>query len=198
MRSWAVFEIQLCLWRKDHKTYMIYIMSTPLYDLFIDGDTLAVQKDQLLFSIDDPVTHMHLLRSGTIDLVRHTEHGDRLILMRAQENQVLAEASAYSPQYHCDAIATTAATTKRVPVQQFLARLASDKLLGEAWAAMLAHQLQNARVNAEIRTLRSVSMRLDAWLMQFGKLPPKGQWQSVAQSLGVSKEALYRELAKRR
>jgi hypothetical protein len=29
-------------------------------------------------------------------------------------------------------------------------------------------------------------------------LPPKGEWKSVAEQIGVSPEALYRELSRRR
>jgi len=30
------------------------------------------------------------------------------------------------------------------------------------------------------------------------KLPPKGEWRNLANQIGVSPEALYREIAKRR
>ena len=62
----------------------------------------------------------------------------------------------------------------------------------------LAHAVQEARMKSEIRTLRTVAERLDAWLSaKDGGLPPKGQWQELASELGVSREALYRELARR-
>ena len=51
---------------------------------------------------------------------------------------------------------------------------------------------------AEIRSLRSVSDRLDAWIAEYGPMPNKGLWQGVANELSVSREALYRELARRR
>ncbi len=43
-----------------------------------------------------------------------------------------------------------------------------------------------------------VADRLDAWLCEGHLLPNKGRWQDVASELGVSREALYRELARRR
>jgi len=52
-------------------------------------------------------------------------------------------------------------------------------------------------MNSEIRALRTVSERLDAWLAGGRMLPPKGEWQDLAQILGVTREALYRELAQR-
>ena len=75
--------------------------------------------------------------------------------------------------------------------------MALDVELAKVWSAKLAHSLQLARLQSEIRGLRTVAERLDAWLDD-KPLPPKGEWQRVAQELGVSREALYRELAKRR
>ena len=43
-----------------------------------------------------------------------------------------------------------------------------------------------------------VSARLDAWLAWHGELPPRGDWKQLADQIGVSPEALYREMARRR
>ncbi|WP_394156045.1 hypothetical protein [Loktanella salsilacus] len=65
-----------------------------------------------------------------------------------------------------------------------------------ALSLMEAHakevQIQRARI--EILRLRRVSEKLDAWLILYGK-PPKGEWVRVADEIGVSHPALYRELA---
>jgi len=53
-------------------------------------------------------------------------------------------------------------------------------------------------MNAEVRTLRTVAEKVDVWLESNKLLPPKGELQVLAQVLGVTREALYRELAKRR
>ena len=80
----------------------------------------------------------------------------------------------------------------------FVARLRSDPDLAEVWARNLAHAVQAARLRAEIRSLPRVADRLDAWLAKGRSLPDKGRWQEVAAELGVTREALYRELARRR
>jgi hypothetical protein len=46
--------------------------------------------------------------------------------------------------------------------------------------------------------VRVLAPRLDTWLDWRGALPPKGDWLRLAAELGVSPEALYREIAKRR
>jgi hypothetical protein len=48
-------------------------------------------------------------------------------------------------------------------------------------------------------SLKTVAERLDAWLaLHDDGLPPKGQRLRVASEIGVTPEALYRELARRR
>jgi hypothetical protein len=58
--------------------------------------------------------------------------------------------------------------------------------------------VQRARAQVEIVSLKKVSERLDAWLALSGDLPPKGQWHRLASEIGVTPEALYREIARRR
>jgi hypothetical protein len=44
-----------------------------------------------------------------------------------------------------------------------------------------------------------VAERLDAWIAwNDGNSPEKGEWKLVANQIGVSPEALYREIGKRR
>ena len=59
--------------------------------------------------------------------------------------------------------------------------------------------MQAARFRSEILTRKTVSERFDAWLGLPGNgLPPRGEWKTVAAHIGVSPEALYRELSRRR
>ncbi|MDN3721980.1 Crp/Fnr family transcriptional regulator [Roseibium salinum] len=155
-------------------------------------------KDRAVFRSGDPVRSAYLVVAGQIDLVRHSGEGARMILHRSRSGQVVAEASVYERSYHCDGFAKETASLLAIPVTVFRDRLGANADLSERWAAHLAHSLQGARMQAEIRTLRTVSERLDAWLADARDLPPKGEWQDLAQLLGVTREALYRELARRR
>ena len=68
-----------------------------------------------------------------------------------------------------------------------------------AYARFLASEIRTARKRAEFLTLKSVAQRLTAWLTwNHGLLPTRGAWHHVADEMGISKEALYRELSKRR
>lgn len=177
---------------------MIAIMSPLISDEFLSAPLRRLDAGEALFCAGDPVSHIALVREGGIDLVRQTKAGSEVILQRAAPGQILAEASVYSPFYHCDARATRASSVTLLPVKIFSSRLRNDPDLGEAWAAHLARSVQRARMIAELRTLRTVAERLDAWLGEGSELPQKGLWQQLSRELGVSPEALYRELARRR
>ena len=73
-----------------------------------------------------------------------------------------------------------------------------DMEFAEAWAHLLANEVQNARLSAEILSYRTVAERFEAWVAVTGGTPKKGTWKSVAQEIGTSPEALYREIARRR
>jgi CRP/FNR family transcriptional regulator, dissimilatory nitrate respiration regulator len=85
-----------------------------------------------------------------------------------------------------------------LPKQRFLSVLADDPALATSWSALLARSVQAARLRSEIRSLPRVADRLDAWLGEGNALLEKGRWQEVAAELGVTREALYRELSRRR
>lgn len=177
---------------------MIAVMFECLGDRFPNASSVAVSPGETLFRSGDPVRAMFLVKSGEVQLQRHSLHGTLLILQRCRAGEILAEASAYSTRYHCDAIAAVHCELLRIQRADFLETCRSNPEFSEAWARSLARGVQSARFRAEIRTLSRVADRLDAWLAEHGPLPGKGQWQDVAAELGVSREALYRELARRR
>jgi len=177
---------------------MIEIMSTTLFDLFDNATRSALAPGQTLFLTGQPVQHLFWVIDGQVQLRRHTPQGDALVLQNATANAVLAEASAYSSQYHCDAVAVRSSTVASVTKTSFLQAMDEHPALARAWACQLARSVQAARVRAEIRSLSTVSARLQAWLDEGNVLPEKGHWQALAAELSVTREALYRELAKRR
>jgi len=79
------------------------------------------------------------------------------------------------------------------------AEFTANPALAEAWAGHLAREVQATRLRAEILSLHGVAARLGAWLAAHGAaLPPRGGWRILAQEIGVTPEALYREIARRR
>ncbi|MBL8831840.1 MAG: Crp/Fnr family transcriptional regulator [Rhodospirillales bacterium] len=154
---------------------------------------------QTLFRRDDPVASIHAVLAGEMRLVRHRDDGGVLVLQRARAGALLAEASLFAKRYHCDAIAGGPARVLAVGREAFRRRLAGDADLAAGFAATLAREVQAARLHAELLAMRTVAERLEGWLAWHdGALPAKGGWRDLAAEIGVTPEALYREIARRR
>jgi CRP-like cAMP-binding protein len=179
---------------------MILIMFSDIIDRLksVGGRERSLGPAEYLFHLGDPVVSLFVVLEGGIHLIRHHEDGGAVILQRAGPGEVLAEASLFSTTYHCDAVAGTNATVRCIPKGQLRSRFRKEPEFAEAWAAHLAREIQNTRFRAEILSLHTVASRLEAWLAWHGEAPPKGEWKKLAQQIGVSPEALYREMAARR
>jgi CRP-like cAMP-binding protein len=178
---------------------MIAIMSAFEMLASLAGRERQLAAGSLLFRNGDPVVSLFLVRTGELRLVRMLPHGFQLTLQRAGSASVLAEASLFADRYHCDALAAEHSTLMAVPIADARAALESDAALACVLARHLAGEVQRTRTRAEILSLKSVADRIDAWMAVNGDaLPPKGRWNQVASEIGISPEALYRELARRR
>ncbi len=177
---------------------MIMIMHDDLVALFASAPVRTFAKGDTLFWRGDAVSTVYLVRGGRVALQRTAPTGQVLTLNTAGPGDMVAEAAAYSDTCHCDAVALEASELACLDRARFLRRLEAEPQLLHMWAGELAHSVQRARMRAEIRGLKKVSDRLDAWLEAGNTLPAHGQYQSVAAEIGVTREALYRELARRR
>ena len=180
---------------------MIIIMLKHFIDHFIQNAGLTHQNAQasLLFHEGDLVQCVYVINEGMIALTRHQENGTPLTLQRATKHMVLAEASVYSSRYHCNAVCVQPTSLFEIQKSKFLNMLDKDTIFANLWAKLLAHEVQSARYRSEILTRKTVAERLDGWLAWHGgALPLKGEWKSLAMQIGVSPEALYRELSKRK
>lgn len=179
---------------------MIKIMSSKIFDLLRSsgGSRRALNPGEYLFHLGEPVRRLHLVLAGEVHLVRFDETGGSVILQRTRAGDVVAEASLFAKTYHCDALAKDAATVQSIPQSALRKRLREEPEIAEAFMAHLAHEVQNARFRSEMLSLRTIEARLGAWESWYGEIPPKGEWRNLAQQIGVSPEALYRELARRK
>jgi CRP-like cAMP-binding protein len=180
---------------------MIAIMLDALFERFLK---LAKREQHLasgttLFRLGDPVLSLYLVTAGELRLVRVLPHGAQLTLQRAGSASILAEASLFADQYHCDALATEESAVRAAPMAKVKAALERDAALAFALIRHLAGEVHRTRTRAEVLSLKSVASRIDGWIaLNGGVLPPKGRWHQVASEIGVTPEALYRELARRR
>lgn len=180
---------------------MIAIMSSPLTaELSRLGEReQKLAANDVLFRAGDPILSLFLVVSGALLLTRSLPHGSELVLQRAGPGAILAEASLFAQSYHCDAIAAQPAVLCVLPRLRIEAALASDPELARAMTRHLAQEVQRSRAAAEILSLKTVTERVTAWMvLNESGLPPKGRWRHVAAEIGITPEAFYRELARRR
>ena len=112
----------------------------------------------------------------------------------------MAEASLFSPSYHCDAIASTDATVRIYPKAAVLAAFYEDRHAAQAFTATLARQVMNLRTRIEQRNIRSAHERVRHFLkLNVGvdrrTVNLRGSLKDLANELGLTHEALYRTLA---
>ncbi len=179
---------------------MIEIMSNLIFNYLRPKAAASkfFEKGETLFHRGDAIHMLFLVAEGYVHLMRFQADGNGAVLQRAGPMTVLAEASVFSDQYHCDAVAMMAGRVLLVPMMTVRQLLEREPVFARGWMSHVSGELQKVRTRAEILALRSVGARLDAWTaFNDGQLSPKGQWKSLAEEIGVSPEALYRELAKR-
>ena len=165
----------------------------------LDSTERTFETGVRLFRVGDKVSVLHLIEDGEAHLVRHRTDGGALVLQRALANTVLAEASVFSARYHCDGVAARPTRTLAIAAPAVRRLLAEDPGFAASWAYQLSRELQSTRLRAEILSLRTVRERLEAWIGWNGeRLPGGATWKAVANEIGTSPEALYRELARRR
>lgn len=156
------------------------------------------RKGKYFFHQGDVVDVMFLVEGGEARLIRRHQDGGIVVLQRAATGAVVAEASLFSVLYHCGAVAYSRLTVRLISRSKMKALFENNVEFASAWAGQLADEVRNARLRAEILSLKTVSERLDAWIANAGSLPAKGSWKAVAQEIGISAEALYREIASRK
>ena len=164
-------------------------------DAFADAREYAMPAGSALFHRGDLVRDLFLVREGQVVLCRSLEDGGLLTLHAAGPGEVVALGSLFSKATHCDAVCKTDARVARRSVGAIHDWLGTSPAV--AALAEAAREVQALRARVEVLRLRRLSDRLDAYLELHG-LPEPGGWVRVADWIGVSASALYRELGRRR
>lgn len=175
---------------------MILIMSDIWFQAFADTPERRFDAGASLFRRGDPVRSAYLVRTGEAALRRTLSDGAVLTLRVAGPGELVADAALFSEHYHCEAVCETPTVVAVLGRSELRATLTRRGLAMDALAAS-AHQVQALRTRLEVMRLRRVRDRLTAYLDLHGE-PEKGDWIRVADWIGVTAPALYRELARRR
>lgn len=152
-----------------------------------------------LFRQGDTTFGIFRLVSGRISLVRTTPGGTAVPMHTVRPGELFAEASIFSPRYHCDAIALRDCEVLVYPKAELTHQLKENKDDLWAFTAELAHRIQGLRTRLEVgqirsapeRALQSLRLRCDV----SGTWKVDGTLKQFAEEIGLTHEALYRALA---
>lgn len=157
------------------------------------GDTLFRQGDR---------SHaVFLVEQGRLRLIRHLPDGTTVTLHVARAGEGIAEAALFADTYHCDAVAEADSMVTALPKDALLAIFRRDPEAALGFARQLSRQVRDLRLRLELRNLRPASARVEAWLhLQASGRPPQlvpdRSWTEIATELGLTREAVYRALAR--
>ena len=160
-----------------------------------------VGRGETIFRQGDPAVAVFVVESGRIRLVRMLADGTPLILYVAETGESFAEASLSAAHYHCDAVAETDTVVLALPKADLLSVLAADPAECLTLALAPAAQVRDLRAKLELRNIRSATGRVLAWLrLHASGSPPvaliRRSWTEIADELGLTREAVYRALAR--
>jgi len=163
------------------------------------GFDRRLKTGQSLFRSGNRTDGLYEILQGKVRLVRIDASGGEAILYSAGPGDVIAEASLFSPVYHCDAFASADSVVRLYPKSVLLAQFQRDPKAAQAFMAMLAREIMNLRTRLELSNIHSARDRVRHYLVinagADGRIVLPGTIKELAGHLGLSHEALYRTLA---
>jgi CRP/FNR family transcriptional regulator, dissimilatory nitrate respiration regulator len=159
-----------------------------------------LKAGEQLFRLGDKTAGLCEVITGRVRLARIDRSGREIVLYVAGPGETLAEASLFSPQYHCDAIANTDAIVRIYPKREVLAAFEKNPKAARAFTETLAHQVMSLRTRIEQRNIRSARERVRHFLMlnvgpDRRTVELRGTLKDLAAEIGLTHEAFYRTLA---
>jgi CRP/FNR family transcriptional regulator, dissimilatory nitrate respiration regulator len=160
----------------------------------------TLKSGETLFRLGDKTAGLYEVLAGQVRLARVDRSGHEVVLYVAGPGETVAEASLFSAQYHCDAIANTNATVRLYPKRNVLTALERDPRAAKAFSATLARQVMNLRARIEQRNIRSARERVWHYLVLNAgadrrTVELQRTLKDIAAEIGLTHEALYRAMA---
>lgn len=161
---------------------------------------IHLKKDETVFQQGEPSNAIYKVIKGQVHLYRHDIEGKRGLLYRAYDNNFFAEASLNSNHYHCTAVCILPSEIQVINASKMKNLLQKDPQFSSDWIAHLSSEIRHQRASVERLMINSASERIRHYLItegdSEGELRLKCTLTELAEVLGISRETLYRTLAK--
>ena len=166
--------------------------------LTLKPQTLLLNKGDPLFSQGNDVTHSYFIKTGKIKLIRHSSDGSLIVLHIGQQGESIAEASLFSNQYHCSAIAAVASEILLVNKQDIIQFLEENPKVMIELLALFSRQIRDLRTLNEIKNIRSAKERVLTFIKtnidDNKELTLDLPLKDIAYKIGLAHETFYRAL----
>lgn len=140
---------------------------TSFENLFAAAKTTRkfLAPGEFLFRKDDSAIYLYTVLEGCVRLVRYTLEGNAVVMHTARPGDGLAEASLFSPVYHCDAEAILPSTLACYDKKRILNILRGSPEKSLACIALFSRQVISLRALLEVRAIRSARDRVLHYLL---------------------------------
>ncbi|MEE9333114.1 MAG: Crp/Fnr family transcriptional regulator [Granulosicoccaceae bacterium] len=150
-----------------------------------------INTGEALFLQGSTTRGLFYLHSGAIELTRETSSGHSIVIHRAYEGAMFAEASLFTNLYHCTAIATKDTAVIECRRDIILNLLQNNLEFTRAVVLRFATHIQESRRHIELLSIRSADERVLS-AINSGLLVD--DISKLANLLGLAQETVYRAL----
>lgn len=160
--------------------------------------SLSLAKGDKLFAQGDTVVNIYQITTGKIKLVRNTIDGSPILLHIGHDSETIAEASLFSDQYHCSAIADLPSEISFLKKQELLQFLEENPKTMKKLLSVFARQVRDLRAINEIKNIRSAQQRILTFIRSHvdknKEMKLDLSLKDIAQKIGLAHETFYRNL----
>ena len=159
---------------------------------------LPIKKGAHIFEQGHAIENIYFIKSGRVKLSRDTIDGVPVILHVGFKGEAIAEASLFSEQYHCSAIADSKGELAFVKKAELLRLLEDKPELLLKLLAIFSRQVRDLRAINEIKNIRSAKERVLSFIRcemnEAKELSLELSLKDMAYKIGLAHETFYREL----
>ena len=112
---------------------------------------IVIGKRRLLFRLGNRPQHLCHLADSAVSMLRHTASGQVVTLHRAKPDEMMAEVSLFTDQYHRDCVAEKDSQVFAFQKSAVLELLSKDVGFASALIQRFARQVQSYRRQLELR-----------------------------------------------
>ena len=125
---------------------------------------LLLGKGESLFFQGDHVVNLYFVKTGKVKLIRNTLEGGQMMMHAALPGETFAEASLFSKEYHCSAIAELESEIISYKKSEFLRDIEQNPAVMKKLLKIFSQQVRDLRAINEIKNIHSAKDRILAFI----------------------------------